>query len=176
LTFDKNVMPRFVVGEDRSQSTLFPERLDDYVPGSAGPGAVQYIDENGERKNETSADVNAYLREITRTRRHCKGLPQLGQAPFWPRWRFRSSRPQVKTNVRTAIERVAARLGNTPPICRQRAPLAAPPLDRFGPARSSRIEPVGRAGSSVKTSSREGTQDPTWAFASRAHSNAQYEA
>ena len=48
------------------------------------------------------------------------------------------------TNVRTAIERVAARLGNTPPICRQcqrRAPLAAPPLDRFGPARSSRIEP-----------------------------------
>src|ERR1700738_3239436 len=46
IRFDKNVMPRFVVGEDRSQSTLFPERLDDYVPGSAGPGAVQYIDEN----------------------------------------------------------------------------------------------------------------------------------
>jgi hypothetical protein len=58
-----------------------------------------------------------------------------------------------------AIERVAARLGNTPPICRQcqrRAPLGAPPLDRVGPARSSRIEPVGRAGSSVKTSSRRG--------------------
>jgi DNA topoisomerase IB len=136
------------VGEDRSQSTLFPERGDNYVPGSAGPGAVQYIDENGERKNETSADVNAYLREITRTQRHCEVLPQLGQAPFWPRWRCRSSSPstrgQVKTNVRAAIERVAARLGNTPPICGQyqrRAPLAAPPLDRFGPARSSRIEP-----------------------------------
>jgi glucose/arabinose dehydrogenase len=27
-----------------------------------------------------------------------------------------------------------------------------------------------------KTSSREGTQDPTWAFASREHSNAQHEA
>jgi hypothetical protein len=24
-------MPRFVVGEDPSQSTLFPERLDDYL-------------------------------------------------------------------------------------------------------------------------------------------------
>jgi hypothetical protein len=24
-------MPRFVVGDDRSQSTLFPERLDDYL-------------------------------------------------------------------------------------------------------------------------------------------------
>jgi hypothetical protein len=25
-------MTRFVVGDDRSQSTMFPERLDDYLP------------------------------------------------------------------------------------------------------------------------------------------------
>jgi hypothetical protein len=27
-------MTRFVVGDDRSQSTLFPERLEDYLPSS----------------------------------------------------------------------------------------------------------------------------------------------
>ena len=41
-------MKRFVEGEDRSQSTFFPERLDDYVgeanpvrvaDGSLGPGS-----------------------------------------------------------------------------------------------------------------------------------------
>ena len=32
-------MSRFVVGDDRSQSTLFPERLDDYLGrGQSGPG------------------------------------------------------------------------------------------------------------------------------------------
>jgi DNA topoisomerase IB len=30
-----------------------------------GQGLFQYLDENGERKDVTSADVNAYLREIT---------------------------------------------------------------------------------------------------------------
>jgi hypothetical protein len=34
-------MTRFVVGEDRSQSTLFPERLDDYL---AEDNPVQAID------------------------------------------------------------------------------------------------------------------------------------
>jgi hypothetical protein len=32
-------MARFVVGDERSQSTLFPERLDDYLSeGQSGPG------------------------------------------------------------------------------------------------------------------------------------------
>ena len=34
-------MKRFVEGEDRSQSTLFPERLDDYI---AEDSAVSVID------------------------------------------------------------------------------------------------------------------------------------
>ena len=37
-------MKRFIEGEDRSQSTLFPDHLDDYVgednPLSAKPGAM----------------------------------------------------------------------------------------------------------------------------------------
>jgi hypothetical protein len=38
-------MTRFVVGDDRSQSTLFPERLDDYlcrrkVAQRRGPGLI----------------------------------------------------------------------------------------------------------------------------------------
>src|SRR3979411_565877 len=37
LIWPEDSMTRFVVGEDRSQSTLFPERLDDYL-GEATPG------------------------------------------------------------------------------------------------------------------------------------------
>ena len=39
-------MTRFVVGEDRSQSTLFPERLEDYLPGDNPVRAVDvFVDE-----------------------------------------------------------------------------------------------------------------------------------
>ena len=47
-----------------------------------------------------------------------------GRARFSPRWRSKSSKAsnsqaKLKKNVRSAIERVAARLGNTPTICRK---------------------------------------------------------
>jgi hypothetical protein len=33
-------MARFMVGDDRSQSTLFPERLDDYLGEDSGVRAI----------------------------------------------------------------------------------------------------------------------------------------
>jgi hypothetical protein len=36
-------MTRFVVGDDRSQSTLFPDRLDDYVEPSKAEAMSQRI-------------------------------------------------------------------------------------------------------------------------------------
>jgi hypothetical protein len=118
-----------------------------------------------------------------RTRRHCEGLPQLGQAPFWPRWRcrgrlsIRGLRPRRMYARRSSawLRGSATRRRYAASVSGEHLSLRRP-LDRFGPARTSRIEPVGRAGSSVKTSSREGTQDPAWAFASRENSNAQHEA
>jgi hypothetical protein len=39
-------MTRFVVGDDRSQSTLFPERLDDYLGGDNPVRAIDvFVDE-----------------------------------------------------------------------------------------------------------------------------------
>jgi hypothetical protein len=36
-------MTRFVVGEDRSQSTLFPERLDDYLAEDNRSGRSMFL-------------------------------------------------------------------------------------------------------------------------------------
>jgi hypothetical protein len=39
-------MTRFVVGDDRSQSTMFPERLDDYLGGDNSVRAIDvFVDE-----------------------------------------------------------------------------------------------------------------------------------
>ena len=57
-----------------------------------GQELFQYVDENGERRDVTSADVNAYLREITGTRHHGQGFPHLG--------RHRAGRPGA-ARVRT---------------------------------------------------------------------------
>ena len=51
-------------------------------------------------------------------------ISALGQAASWPRWRCKNLKSsnlqtQLKKNVRAAIENVAARLGNTPAICRK---------------------------------------------------------
>ena len=88
-----------------------------------GHELFEYIDESGERRNIGSADVNAYLQEITGehftakdfrtwagtvlcalTLRECAGF---------------ESDAQAKKNVVQAIKSVAERLGNTPAICRK---------------------------------------------------------
>lgn len=88
-----------------------------------GQELFQYLDESGERKDVTSADVNAYLREISRRDVTAKDfriwagtvLAALALQEF----ENFDTQAKVKKNVRAAIERVAARLGNTPTICRK---------------------------------------------------------
>ena len=89
-----------------------------------GQHLFQYVDDDGARHAVGSADVNAYLREVTGARLHRQGFPHLGRHGARGHRALASSRPSThavtaKANVRDAIERVARRLGNTPTICRK---------------------------------------------------------
>ena len=88
-----------------------------------GYGLFQYIDEDGERRDVRSDDVNEYLRQITGQEFTAKdfrtwtgtvlaALALAGVGEF-------SSTRQAKKNVVRAIEEVSERLGNTPAICRK---------------------------------------------------------
>jgi DNA topoisomerase-1 len=88
-----------------------------------GQELFQYVDDDGEARDVTSSDVNDYLREITgdditakdfRTW-HGTVLAALALSEFQ---RF-DSEAGAKRNIRDAIQKVAARLGNTPTICRK---------------------------------------------------------
>lgn len=88
-----------------------------------GQDLFQYLDENGEQQSITSSDVNAYLKEITGRDITAKDfrtwagtvLAAMALSEFE---RF-DSEAVAKKNIRTAIEQVSARLGNTPTICRK---------------------------------------------------------
>jgi DNA topoisomerase-1 len=88
-----------------------------------GQELFQYLDDDGELRGVTSADVNAYLREITGrdiTAKDFRTWAGTVLAALALR-EFESFDTQAgaKKNVRIAIERVASRLGNTPTICRK---------------------------------------------------------
>lgn len=86
-----------------------------------GQDLFQYLDENGEQQSITSADVNAYLKEITGSEITAKDfrtwagtvLAALALSEF----EEFDSQAKAKKNIRGAIEKVASRLGNTPSIC-----------------------------------------------------------
>ena len=88
-----------------------------------GQDLFQYIDDEGQRQDVTSADVNSYLKEITGRDVTAKDfrtwagtvLAALALAEF----ETFDSDAGAKKNVRAAIESVAAKLGNTPTICRK---------------------------------------------------------
>jgi DNA topoisomerase-1 len=88
-----------------------------------GQHLFQYIDESGSRCEVTSTDVNAYLREISGRNVTAKDfrtwfgtvLAALALSEF----EAIDSEAAAKRNVRAAIEAVAARLGNTPTVCRK---------------------------------------------------------
>lgn len=88
-----------------------------------GQDLFQYLDEEGQQQSVTSADVNAYLKEITGQDITAKDfrtwagtvLAALALAEF----EEFDSEAKAKKNIREAIERVSARLGNTPTICRK---------------------------------------------------------
>jgi DNA topoisomerase I len=88
-----------------------------------GQELLQYLDENGEQRGVTSGDVNAYLKEITGQDITAKDFRTWAgtvlAALALKEVQSFDSAAQAKRNLRGAIERVAARLGNTPTICRK---------------------------------------------------------
>ena len=87
-----------------------------------GQHLFHYLDDDGEQREVTSGDVNAYLKEIAGGHVTAKDfrtwtgtvLAALALAEFE---RF-DTQAAAKKNVRAAIEKVSARLGNTPAVCR----------------------------------------------------------
>jgi DNA topoisomerase-1 len=88
-----------------------------------GQELFQYVDDNGHVHRIDSADVNAYLHEITAEEFTAKdfrtwagtlhaafALAELGAA---------DSAAALKRNLGQAVQRVARRLGNTPTVCRK---------------------------------------------------------
>jgi DNA topoisomerase-1 len=88
-----------------------------------GQHLFQYCDAEGQAREVTSNDVNAYLRDIAGDDITAKDfrtwagtvLAALALAEFDPV----DSEAAGKRNIRAAIERVASHLGNTPTICRK---------------------------------------------------------
>jgi DNA topoisomerase-1 len=88
-----------------------------------GQELFQYLDEDGELRDVTSSDVNAYLREITgqdvtaKDFRTWHGTVMAAMA--LQEFQEFDTQAACKKNIKAAIERVASRLGNTPTICRK---------------------------------------------------------
>ncbi|MFT8242509.1 DNA topoisomerase IB [Roseomonas sp. BN140053] len=88
-----------------------------------GQELFQYLDADGTPHDVTSADVNGYLHEISGRDITAKDfrtwagtvLAALALREFE---RF-DSQAAAKRNVKAAIERVSAKLGNTPTVCRK---------------------------------------------------------
>jgi DNA topoisomerase-1 len=88
-----------------------------------GQELLQYIDEEGKPQDVTSGDVNAYLKEITGKDITAKDFRTWAgtvlAAMALSEMESFDSAAQAKRNLRSAIEKVSARLGNTPTICRK---------------------------------------------------------
>ena len=88
-----------------------------------GQHLFQYVDDDGERQAVTSADVNAYLREITGRDITAKDFRTWAgtvlAAMTLREFESFDTAAKAKKNLRAAIETVSARLGNTPTICRK---------------------------------------------------------
>ena len=88
-----------------------------------GQELFQYLDEQGEVRRISSSDVNAYLREITGSEVTAKDFRTWAgtvmAALALNDSEATATQAGMKKALRAAIERVAARLGNTPTICRK---------------------------------------------------------
>lgn len=88
-----------------------------------GQHLFQYLDEDGQRREIGSTDVNAYLREVSGRDITAKDFRTwtgtVLAALALSEYEKADSEAAAKANVRDAIEAVAARLGNTPAICRK---------------------------------------------------------
>ncbi|MBV9969392.1 MAG: DNA topoisomerase IB [Xanthobacteraceae bacterium] len=88
-----------------------------------GQELLQYVDENGQCRDVSSADVNAYLQEISGADFTAKDFRTWAgtvlAALALEEMESFDSAARAKKNIRCAIEKVASRLGNTPTICRK---------------------------------------------------------
>jgi DNA topoisomerase-1 len=88
-----------------------------------GQDLFQYLDENGERQSLDSADVNAYLQEISGQPFTAKDFRTWAgtvlAAMALQEFESFDTQAAAKKNIVSAIERVAERLGNTPTVCRK---------------------------------------------------------
>jgi DNA topoisomerase I len=88
-----------------------------------GQELLQYIDEEGNCQDVTSSDVNNYLKEITGGDITAKDFRTWAgtvlAAMALNELESFDSAAQAKRNLRSAIEKVSTRLGNTPTICRK---------------------------------------------------------
>ena len=88
-----------------------------------GQDLFQYVDSDGEQRRVSSTDVNSYLREISGGDFTAKDFRTWAgtviAALALTEFEAVDSETAAKRNVRTAIENVAATLGNTPTICRK---------------------------------------------------------
>src|SRR6185436_8106574 len=88
-----------------------------------GQELFQYLDDNGERRKISSTDVNNYLREITSGDFTAKDFRTWAgtvlAAMALREVEKTDTKAQQKKNVVKAIETVAAKLGNTPTICKK---------------------------------------------------------
>ena len=104
--------------EDRRVAKIIKKLQD--LPGQE---VFQYLDENGERHQVTSEDVNQYLREISgedftaKDFRTWAGTVMAAMA-LQAQEAF-ENKSQAKKNVKAAIGAVAKMLGNTPAVCRK---------------------------------------------------------
>ncbi len=86
-----------------------------------GEDLFSYVDENGSVSSVTSDDVNDYIREISGEDFSAKdfrtwiGTVECVAALAEPAAHL----VEAKSNISVALERVAARLGNTPAVCRK---------------------------------------------------------
>jgi DNA topoisomerase I len=88
-----------------------------------GQELFQYVDDDGEVRDVDSIDVNDYVRDITGQDFTAKDFRTWAGtvAAAWALEGFEAfdSEAEAKRNVVEAIESVAARLGNTPAVCRK---------------------------------------------------------
>jgi DNA topoisomerase I len=88
-----------------------------------GQHLFQYLDSDSNRHEVSSSDINAYLKEISGRAITAKDfrtwngtvLAALALVEF----EKVDSEAAAKKNIRSAIEAVASRLGNTPTVCRK---------------------------------------------------------
>jgi len=88
-----------------------------------GQELLQYLDEDGKQQNVTSGDVNAYLRDMTGKDITAKDFRTWAgtvlAAVALKELEIFNNAAHAKRNLQTALKCVAARLGNTPTICRK---------------------------------------------------------